>query len=120
MKTVQTEAQYQEALIKIEALLVKVGNNHSYDNPDFVMLDRLSDLVAAYEDKHYAIATPSLIDVVKLKMYEKGLNQKELAALLSVPTTRLSEYLRGKREITLEVAKKLHHQLNIDGDIILQ
>jgi HTH-type transcriptional regulator/antitoxin HigA len=120
MKAVDTQEQYNEALIKIEDLIIKVGDNHSYDSPEFVMLDRLSDLVADYEDKHYKIELPSLIEVIKLKMYELGINQAELAALVGVPKTRISEYLREKREITLEVARKLHSKLNIDGDIILQ
>jgi len=120
MKTVETLKQYEHTLKKIEELMIKVDNKHSYDNPDFVMMDRLSDLVAAYEDKHYQIETPSLIEVIKLRMYEMGLKQSDLAQKLDVPTTRISEYLRGKREITLDVARKLHSQLNIDGDIILQ
>lgn len=53
-------------------------------------------------------------------MYEMGLKQSDLALKLGVPSTRISEYLRAKRDITLEVAPKLHSQLNIDGDIILQ
>jgi len=120
MKDVKTRKQYEEALKKIEELLVKVGDNHSYDNPDFVMMDRLSDLVAQYEDKHFNIETPSLIDAIKLRMYEMGLKQSDLAKKLGIPKTRVSEYLRGKRDITIDVARKLHHQLNIDGDIILQ
>lgn len=120
MKEVRTRKQYEEALRKIEELIVKVGDNQSYDNPDFVVMDRLSDLVAQYEDKHYNIETPSLIDVIKLRMYEMGLKQSDLAERLGISKTRVSEYLRGKRDITMDVARKLHHQLNIDGDIILQ
>ena len=120
MKAIETEAQYQEALKKIDELMVKVGDNHSYDNPEFVMMDRLSDMVADYEDKYYPIELPSLIDVIKLRMHEMGLNQEALAKLLEIPNSRTSEYLRGKRNITLEVAKKLHSKLQIDGDIILQ
>lgn len=120
MRAIKTEEQYQKALKKIDELLVCVGDNHSYDNPEFVMMDRLSDRVADYEDKHYTIALPPLIDVVKLRMYEMGLKQDDLARLLEVPKSRISEYLRGKRDITLEVARKLHSKLQIDGDIILQ
>ncbi len=120
MKVVETKKQYEEALYKIEELMTKVSNDQNYDNPNFVMMDRLSDLVADYEDKHYHIETPSLIEVIKLRMYEMGLKQSDLAHKLGVPKTRISEYLRGKREITLDVARKLHNQLNIDGDIILQ
>lgn len=120
MKEVRTNQQYEEALMKIEELLVKVGDNHSYDNPEFVMLDRLSELVASYEDKHYKIQTPSLLDVIKLRMYEMGLKQSDLAEKLGVPKSRISEYLGGKRDITMDIARKLHRKLNIDGDIILQ
>ena len=52
-------------------------------------------------------------------MYEMGLKQDDLAQLLEVPKSRVSEYLRGKRDITLEVARKLHSKLQIDSDIIL-
>ena len=120
MKAIETEAQYQRALKKIDALLVSIGDNYSYDNPKFVEMDRLSDLIADYEDAHYPIELPPLVDVIKLKMYEMGLKQDDLARLLEVPKSRISEYLRGKRDITLAVARKLHHVLQIDGDIILQ
>ena len=120
MRVIENELQYQEALEKIDALMAKIGDDHSFDNPEFVMMDRLSELVADYEDRHYAIEIPSLIDVIKLRMYEMGLKQDDLAKLLGVSKSRISEYLRGKRDITLDVAKKLHNQLQIDGDIILQ
>lgn len=120
MRAIENELQYQETLKKIERLMAKIGDNHSYDNPEFVMMDRLSELVADYEDQNYQIKMPALIDVIKLRMYEMGLKQDDLANLLGVSKSRISEYLRGKRDITLEVARKLHNQLEIDGDIILQ
>lgn len=120
MMTINNIREYNEALKKINELLIKVGDNQSYDNPEFVMLDRLSDLVADFEDTNFKIETPSLIDVIKLRMYEMGLKQTDLADKLQVPKTRVSEYLNGKRDITLDVARKLHHELKIDGDIILQ
>ena len=71
--------EYNEALKKNDELLIKVGDNQSCDNPEFVMLDRISDLVADYEDANYKIETPSLIEVIKLRMYEMGLKQTDLA-----------------------------------------
>ncbi len=120
MKIVETKEQYETALNLIEEFITKVGDHQTYDNPDFIMLDRLSDLVADYEDKHFKIEKPALVDVIKLKMYEMGLKQSDLADKLGVPKTRISEYLNGKRAITFDVARKLHKQLRIDGDIILQ
>ncbi len=120
MKSIETKKQYELVQRQLEKLLIKLNGEFDYNNPEFVLFDRLSDLVADYEDKFYSIEGPSLIDVIKLKMYEMGLKQSDLAIKLDIPKSRVSEYLKGKREITLDVAKKLHHQLNIDGDIILQ
>ncbi len=120
MKSINSKKDYELALLKIDELMIKVGKDLNYENPDFVMMDRLSELVADYEDKYYNIEKPSLINVIKLKMYEMGLNQNKLAEILGVPHPRISEYLNGKREITFDVAKKLHQHMKIDGDIILQ
>ncbi|MEM7549059.1 MAG: helix-turn-helix domain-containing protein [Bacteroidota bacterium] len=120
MMSINNVRDYNEALKKINELIVTVGDNQSYDNPEFVMLDRLSDLVADFEDANFKIETPLLLDVIKLRMYEMGLKQTDLAEKLQIPKARVSEYLKGKRDITLKVARKLHHELKIDGDIILQ
>lgn len=48
------------------------------------------------------------------------MKQRELANLLEVPETRLSEVLRGKRRINLSMVKQLRTKLNIDADFILQ
>ena len=75
MRVIENDLQYQEALKKIDVLMAKIGDDHNFDNPEFVMMDRLSELVADYEDQHYAIEMPSLIDVIKLRMYEMGLTR---------------------------------------------
>ena len=53
-------------------------------------------------------------------MRQKGFKQKDLAEILETSTSRISEYLNGKRDITIEIARALHKNLNIDSDIILQ
>lgn len=114
-----TEKEYEKHLVRIEELLV-VGNDTPPENPAFIELDELSNLVAEYEETHLPVTTPGLIDVVRLRMSEMGLNQKELAELLGTSTSRISEYLKGKRDLTLDMAKTIHKKPNIDADIILQ
>ncbi len=115
-----SENTYKKHLLRIDELLKVVDNNTPIDSVDYIELDSISDLVADYEDVVYPMAKPSLIDVIKLRMEERGLKQKDLAELLGTTTSRISEYIKGKREITLQIAKQLHLQLNIDADIILQ
>jgi HTH-type transcriptional regulator/antitoxin HigA len=47
------------------------------------------------------------------------LTQKSLAELLGVSAPRISDYLTGKSLPTLTIAKKIHHNLNIDANLIL-
>jgi HTH-type transcriptional regulator/antitoxin HigA len=120
MLKIKSKSEYEKASEELEKLIKKVGDKFDFNNPDFLKMDKLSDLIADYEDENYPINKPYLIDIIKLRMFEMGLNQKQLAEKLGVPNSRISEYLKGKRDITLEVAKKLKNQLNIDADIILQ
>jgi len=115
-----TKATYKKHLLRIDELLQVVNSTTPVDNPYFIELNYLSDIVSDYEEAVFPMAKPSLIDVIKLRMEERGLKQKDLAVILNTTTSRISEYIKGKREITLQVAKQLHLQLNIDADIILQ
>ncbi|MFA6400984.1 MAG: helix-turn-helix domain-containing protein [Salinivirgaceae bacterium] len=115
-----TEKQYQEAEAKIEELLPLVNEDTPINDPNYVELKRVSDIVETYELKYYPIGAPTLREVIELRMFEMKLKQKDLAELLETSTSRISEYLNGKRDITLGIARKLNKKLNIDSDIILQ
>ena len=115
-----SEVDYKKASAKIEELLKLVNNNTQQDDQNLNELVALSDIVENYETEYYPIGTPSLKDVIELRMFEKKLKQKDLAELLETSTSRISEYLNGKRDITIEIARALHKKLNIDSDIILE
>ena len=119
MEKITTNKEYNDSISRIEKLLTKVDNTTPKDNPYFIELDRLSNLVAEYEDVYLPISKPKLIDIIKLRMFEMNLSQKKLAEILGVSASRISEYLAGKREVSLKVAKKLHKDLGIDAEIIL-
>ncbi len=67
------------------------------------------------------IKAPSTIaEMIRLKMFEMNIKQKQLAKLLEVSEARVSEILSGKRKLTFDLAKKLHYKLKIEADFILQ
>uniref|UniRef100_UPI0039A435D5 helix-turn-helix domain-containing protein n=1 Tax=Ornithobacterium rhinotracheale TaxID=28251 RepID=UPI0039A435D5 len=119
MKREITEKMYEFARNKVEELLKLVDDNTPTDSPEMIELCLMSDIVEAYELEHYPIDTPSLTDVMKLRMYEMNLTQAKLAEIIGVSSSRVSEYLSGKREPTLQVARNIHHKLHIDSSIIL-
>ncbi len=117
---IHNEIQYNAIMKRINELLEVVSDDTLQTNPNYIELDVLSDLVEKYEDLHYPIETPSLVDVIKLRMYEMNITQTKLAELIGVSAPRVSEYLSGKSEPTLQVAKNIHQKLNISPHIILQ
>jgi len=119
MTIIKDQIQYEKALERIEELLLVVDNDTACNDKNFVELDLLSELVAEFEEAHFPVEPPSLVDTLKLRMAEMGLSQKKLSELLEVSPSRVSEYLNGKTEPTLKVARTIRKKLNIDADIIL-
>ena len=116
---IKNEQQYRAACERIEELLKIVGNDTPTYDKNFIELDLISDLVADYEEAKYPVKEPELTDVIKFRMYEMGVNQKKLSELLEVSPSRVSEYLSGKSEPTLSVARKISRKLNISPSIVL-
>jgi HTH-type transcriptional regulator / antitoxin HigA len=117
---VTTENQYNDALAYIETFIQK-GTAALSAEEDQELL-RISLLVEAYEEKVYPMPLPpqSLVGMIQVKMFERRMRQKELATLLDVSETTLSEVLNGKRKINLDLAKKLYKKLGISSDFILE
>ncbi len=119
MRKISTKKEYEALKNRMEELLKLVGNETPITDKYFIELDVISDLIADYEEEHYPIAKPSLVEVIKLRMYEMNLTQKALSNLIGVSPSRVSEYLTGKSEPTLQVARNISKQLNIGADVIL-
>ena len=107
-------------MARIDELLPLTWNEGApEDSPENIELSLLSDLVAEYEDVHYPIASPSLVDILKLRMYEMGLTQKNVAALLGISAPRLSEIMHGKTEPSLSLARTMCIKMNITPEAAL-
>lgn len=119
MTKIENENQYRWALARVEEILPYVKDDTPLTDPYSIELDLLSGLVADYSDEHYAIGEPTLVDMLKLRMYEMGLNQLSLSKLLGITPSRISEYLSGKKEPTLHQARTISQKLNIDPAIVL-
>jgi len=116
---IKNEEQYQVLLKRVDELMDIVNEDTPKNDPDFIELDLLADLVEEYEIYRHPVGKPTLEEALKLSMYERALSQKALSELLGVSASRVSEYLNGKSEPTLKVARTMCQQLNIDANIIL-
>lgn len=115
-----THKQYVKASLRLEEIIDIVDDNTPMDDSLAKELIKISDIIEQYEEIHFPIGLPTLQEMIELRMFEMGLKKKDLAVLLNTSTFRISDYLMGKGDITLKVAKAIHQKLNIDSDIILQ
>ena len=112
-KILKTEAEYNIALERtIEIFHANEGTPES-DELDILLL-----LIKDYEDRHYPISAPDPIEVIKLKLEEKGLKQKDLEHIIG-SKSYVSQILSGKKELTLKMVRGLHQYLGISADILL-
>ena len=91
MTKIENEAQYEWAVSRVEELLPLVNDETPETDPNYIELVLLSNLVADYSDEHYSLGQPSLIDIIKLRMYEMGLTQAALAKLIGVSPSRICD-----------------------------
>ena len=127
MKTtaINNRKEYNEVIQRIEKLLQKSTKKGGFGKlpvKDKETLNQLSLMAESYEDSIplMPIKSPtSITDMIRYKMFEMNLKQKQLAKLLEISEARISELLNGKRKINIELAKKLHTKLKIDADFIL-
>ncbi len=108
-----TKEQYEFALAKIEELLPQVDDNVPANAPLALELSLMSDIVIAYEKVHFPIEKPTVAELIELSLGEKGLTQKELAGNIGVSPSRINDYITGRSEPTLRVARRLCTALNI-------
>lgn len=106
-------------MIRIDALM-KVGEKNLTDS----QADELRTLALAanaYEKSIYEIPAPQTLEgLIELKMYERKLKRKELAKLMGIGESKLSEIMNKKRPADVPFLKAAHDKLGIDGNLLLR
>lgn len=114
-----TKEQYEFALERVEELLPLVDDNTPVNDKKAVELTMMSDIVIAYEKEHYPIEKPTVAELIELSLEEKGMTQKQLAQEIGISPSRVNDYISGRSEPTLKVARLLCQILNIQPSAML-
>lgn len=114
-----TKEQYDFALARIEELLPLVDDSTPTNDRHAVELTMMSDVVIEYEKEHFPIGKPTVAQLIQLSLEEKNMSQKQLAAEIGVSPSRISDYVSGRAEPTLKVARMLCVTLGITPAAIL-
>ena len=115
-----TKSQYEYALARVEELLPLVNDNMPQNDRNAVELSVVSDIVIAYEKEHFPIGKPSVSELIELSLEEMGMTQRQLAKEIGVSPSRVNDYISGRSEPTLRVARRLCRNLKISPAAILE
>ena len=102
-----TKEQYEFALARVEELLPLVDDNTPTNDRNAVELTMMSDIIIDYEKEHYPIGKPTVAQLIQISLDEKNMSQKQLADTIGVSPSRISDYVSGRAEPTLKIARML-------------
>jgi HTH-type transcriptional regulator/antitoxin HigA len=114
LASIKSDAQLQEAQ-KVMDRLLRQGR---LDPGEDMYLDALSDLVAAFEDEHYAIEPASDAEMLRHLMEAKGLTQAQFSRTARIPKSTISEILAGKKPFTRHLIRKLADYFDVDVSVL--
>jgi HTH-type transcriptional regulator/antitoxin HigA len=112
-KILKTETDYRNALTRLDEVIDAVMGTSEGDE-----LELLALLIKDYEEKNYPARLPDPVSMIKLRMEEMGLKNKDLVDIIG-SESHVSSVLSRKRQITLEMARKLSKRLNIRASIFI-
>jgi HTH-type transcriptional regulator/antitoxin HigA len=120
MKTIATITNDTEHYAALEQLIAL----HEAPSVDLQAIAQLGDVIHAWERRNGntvgEIETPETIaDLIELEMFKLRLTQRAFANMLEITETRLSEVMRGKREVNMDLARKLYKTLGVKPDLLL-
>ena len=100
-----TREQYEFALARVEELLPLVDDNTPANDKNAVELTMMSDVVIAYEKEHFPISKLSVAELIEFSLQEKGMTQRQLAGEIGISPSRVNDYITGRSEPTLKIAR---------------
>ncbi len=114
VEPIRTEADYETALARIDALM-----DAEPGSPEGRELDVLVDLVELYESRHDPMGYPDPVAAIEFRMEQAGLSPRDLIPFIG-SRAKVSEVLSGKRAITMPMARALHEHLGVPADVLLR
>jgi HTH-type transcriptional regulator/antitoxin HigA len=116
IKLIKTAQDHEQALSR---LMILMDANPEPNTNTADELDLLAVLIEKYELETFPINKPTPVEAIKFRMQQQGLSNKDLVPYIgSAP--KVSEILSGKRNLSLNMIRKISAGLNISTDVLIQ
>ena len=120
---------YKQAMIYVDSLINEATANGALDeqgadNEYTREIGRMGNMCADYESaymtfKHLKFKSP-LVAGIERELLNRSLKQREAAEMLDIKESTFSQIIRGKRPVSMQMAKRLYKVFNIDPKLILE
>ncbi|EOR95179.1 hypothetical protein ADIARSV_1667 [Arcticibacter svalbardensis MN12-7] len=112
-KILKTQEEYNKAVNRLEQIFDSEPGTDDFDE-----LELLGLLIKDYEDKYYPMPIHDPIQFIKLRMEQRGLRNRDLIGIIG-SEGHISSVLKGKRQLTLSMAKSLASFLSIPARVFI-
>ena len=117
LRPIRSEKEYDQVVAELDRL---VDKNPAEGSPGEGRLEVLGLLVEAYDEKHYPMpgrSTPQ--SIVGFMLEQQGKTRADLVPILG-SKSRVSEFLAGKRRLSIAQIGALRTDLGIPADLLIE
>jgi HTH-type transcriptional regulator / antitoxin HigA len=116
MKTTLIAIENDADHVQAKVLVGRLMGSRKPD--DRVRLVAQARLIEAYERSRWPRMVPTLPDLLIYLMDRHGLSRSELVPLLGT-ASRVSEVMNGKRELSINMVRRLRERFHISADLLI-
>ena len=116
IKLIKSTQDHELAMARIMSLMDLDPKENSAEADE---MDVLALLIEKYEEEQFPIEKPDPIEAIKFRMEQQEMRHRDLVPFIgSAP--KVSEVLSGRRNLSLNMIRKLSEGLDIPVDILIQ
>lgn len=115
-RIIKTETDYEASMAALDSLM---DLDPAPGTPEADRLELLAMLLEQYEDAYFPMDMPDPVDAILFRMDQEGLRNNDLEPLIG-SKSKVSEVLNRKRPLSLSMIRKLHAELGIPAEVLLQ
>ena len=116
LRPIRSDADYDAAH---EALISLIDKDTEPGSPEHELMEVLELLIKAYDEEHYTLdqyVTPQA--VLDFMLEQRDWSRADLADIMG-GRSRVSDFFKGKRELSMGQVKKLRKILHVPADVLI-
>ncbi|MGO9987293.1 MAG: helix-turn-helix domain-containing protein [Steroidobacteraceae bacterium] len=117
MKTTLIAIENDADHLQAKVLVGKLMGSRKPD--DRVRLVAQARLIDAYERGRWPRSMPTLPDLLNYLMDQHDLSRSDLVPILGTASRRVTEVMNGKRELSMNMVRRLRERFNISADLLI-